>query len=1168
MKNLNILQWNINSFNKKRHDIQLIIQKYSPMCIGLQETNLKNDKIPSIKNYKIFYANRPDCTRASGGVASLIHSDYPSVQIPIQSDLEVIAVQVTLEFKITICNIYIPNQTPFKTSDLDNIITQLPKPFILFGDFNSHSVLWGSEKTDTRGKSIEKILDSDSIALLNNGQPTRLNPSNGTFSAIDLSISSSSLAQRISWSVLQEIYDSDHLPILMTLLSTKTISTSSTPRWLLKNPDWGFFSNLVDTFMLENPQSDSTSIDDDITFISDSITRAAEISIGKSTNPRKKNQVPWWSDEIRDSIKKKNLALKTFQISKSSSDYIKLKQLRAKTRYLVKSGKAKSWKLFSSGLGPQADPSTIWRRVRAIHGHPKNHRIQIMKDTELCTDPDEIPNLFGELFYLNSSDENYNATFLNNNIHMRNQHYTSCINPNLDEQIKLNSPIQLAEMVRATSKCTSLAPGPDGIPYCFIHNLPISALDSIIMVFNKIWSSGAIPKKWKHSIVIPIPKPNKNKFETKSYRPISLLNTMVKVLEKIIDSRLRWFLEKNNLLDPRQNGFRRHRSTSNTLHDIQAEIHSTLETKQVMGLIALDISKAYDTAWRPRILKILSNIISIDKLFNFIKNFLTDRTFQVRCNGKSSKLYTQHNGVPQGSTLSVSLFLLAINDIPQAIAPPVKCTLFADDFNLFCRSISPKTTITHLQDTLTALQDWSLVSGFSFSVEKSQCTFFTNKRNIGTTTITMNNIPIPIKKSIKILGILFDSKNTWIPHLKAIRKESLIRINTLKCFAHKSWGSHSSSLLQIYKALILSKLEYNSFLFIKAKTSALKMLDTVHNTGLRLVTGAFRSSPIPSVLNIAGVAPLDIRRVQSTMLLAVRRTQNNLRVSKQITDFLDDTHFPHSDVIKNEIPLTAPWLFNNYVNSELSELVKNDTPPIVFNQHLQSITSDLCDHTEIFTDGSRTDNGVGAAVVVKDHVSMLRLPNFCSIYSAEATAISYALDLIKTRRILKAAILSDSLSSLRSIQNPFTPNEIARKIQNQLHNLTNSGYSIILIWIPSHSQITGNERADENARQAITSPDAIKLNVFTLHDAKSLAKTITSNIWLRAWRLGSTKLNEIKHTTLTWPSPSNTSRKIETAINRLRIGHSSLTHQHLMKKEDPPYLYKLRHTAHNQAYYI
>jgi endonuclease/exonuclease/phosphatase family metal-dependent hydrolase len=119
-----------------------------------------------------------------------MHTDYPSEQIPIQSKLEVIAVQITLEAKISICSIYIPNQTPFNSSDIDNIIKQLPKPFILLGDFNSHSEYWGSVTTDARGKTMEKILDDNTIALLNNGEPTRLNPSNGNFSTIDLSLSS------------------------------------------------------------------------------------------------------------------------------------------------------------------------------------------------------------------------------------------------------------------------------------------------------------------------------------------------------------------------------------------------------------------------------------------------------------------------------------------------------------------------------------------------------------------------------------------------------------------------------------------------------------------------------------------------------------------------------------------------------------------------------------------------------------------------------------------------------------------------------------------------------------------------------------------------------------------------------------------------------------------
>jgi len=103
--------------------------------------------------------------------------------------------------------------------------------------------------------------------------------------------------------------------------------------------------------------------------------------------------------------------------------------------------------------------------------------------------------------------------------------------------------------------------------------------------------------------------------------------------------------------------------------------------------------------------------------------------------------------------------------------------------------------------------------------------------------------------------------------------------------------------------------------------------------------------------------------------------------------------------------------------------------------------------------------------------------------------------------------------------------------------------------IPSHNQISGNERADEITRQAITSSDAIRLNCFTLNDAKSITKTISNNIWLQEWKQGASKLNEIKNTIHTWPSPQDFSRKMETTINRMRIGHMSLTHQYLMKKE-------------------
>jgi len=141
----------------------------------------------------------------------------------------------------------------------------------------------------------------------------------------------------------------------------------------------------------------------------------------------------------------------------------------------------------------------------------------------------------------------------------------------------------------------------------------------MLRLFNKIWDSGQIPKHWKHAFVIPILKPGKNKFD--SYRPISLLNTMCKILEKIIDTRLRWFLEKTNYLSPHQNGFCKNKSTYNNLHDIQNDIIKTFETKQVLDLVSLDLAKAYDNTWRPRIIQKLHKILCEGNMLNFIKNF-------------------------------------------------------------------------------------------------------------------------------------------------------------------------------------------------------------------------------------------------------------------------------------------------------------------------------------------------------------------------------------------------------------------------------------------------------------------------------------------------------------------------------------------------------------------
>jgi len=120
-------------------------------------------------------------------------------------------------------------------------------------------------------------------------------------------------------------------------------------------------------------------------------------------------------------------------------------------------------------------------------------------------------------------------------------------------------------------------------------------------------------KNGKKGIIIPILKPGKNKHSTEGYRPITLLNTMKKIMEKIINSRLIWFLEENQILSKEQSGFRHTRSTMDNIITIKIEIENAFEHKQILGIISLDITKTYNSIWRHRILTLLSKILTSSK---------------------------------------------------------------------------------------------------------------------------------------------------------------------------------------------------------------------------------------------------------------------------------------------------------------------------------------------------------------------------------------------------------------------------------------------------------------------------------------------------------------------------------------------------------------------------
>ncbi|KAF0750606.1 Uncharacterized protein FWK35_00023634, partial [Aphis craccivora] len=611
-----IIQWNINGLFKHLTDIQRAKYNIKPIVFCFQETNLKPYQKFPIRGYEGYLKNRPNAARASGGVATYVTNLIKSKEIQIQSNLEVVTVILQLKNPLCICNIYIPDSTNLSLQDLNQIIQQLPKPFILLGDFNSRNQMWGSNHTDLRGKTMETFLDNDQLILLNTGEYTRHDSTNNSFSAIDLTISNSTLAPQLEWKVLNEYNCSDHWPISITLLE-QSLKPPSHTHWNLKTPNWELYQDLINQNILENPiiidtetQQTQTQINSIITQFTNIILNAANITIGKTNTSHKRKTVPWWNDECKHAIKKYKKCLNKFKKTRSLSDHINLKESRAASRYIIKKYKTESWQQYTNSINPNSCSTEIWKKIKAIKGITHQPLPSFLKYNDiLLSSPIDISNAFAQSFTKNSCDSNFDPVFAQYKHNIENT-ITYELNYNFQHQDNhLNIPFSENELLNTMSNCKSKSPGPDNIPYSFIQNLP---------------------------------------------------------------------------------------------------------------------SNAYDMTWRNRILKIIQNANINGKMFLFLKNFLSNRTIQVRAFNEVSNIYTTENGIPQGSVISVTMFLIAINDIFHKIPNPTKHIIFADDCYIYCND----TTIKILQSSLNTLQNWSNETGFKFSPTKSQYIVFNHKPEI------------------------------------------------------------------------------------------------------------------------------------------------------------------------------------------------------------------------------------------------------------------------------------------------------------------------------------------------------------------------------------------------------------------------------------------------------
>ena len=661
-----IIQWNCRGLKINFIEITLLVQKFNPIAFCLQETHLKTadkDKL-SLKNYSLYSTFGKDDERAAGGSSIFIHNNIIHSPVTLDTDIQAVAVRVSLKETITLCSIYIPPNDHLTVHQLHHLVEQLPKPFIIMGDFNAHNPLWGSNKITPKGKTVEDFLSKEGLCYFNDGSNTYLHPGNGSYSAIDLTVTDPSLLPDFSWRVHGDVCGSDHFPIILEHLSSNSLER--VPRWKFDKADWLAFEMFCEADISPDILD---AADDPILKFTETLLSAADRTIPKtSTNPKSKSK-PWYDSDCREVIKNRKKAERQFNKAPISDNLNELRLHRAKARRLLKSKRRSCWRKFVSGLTSKTPMRKVWNMVQKLKGKNNKAKVQHLKQgTSILTSPHSIANKLAETVAEKSSSNNYSSAF--QSIKKQKEKVKLPFSSNNLEDY--NKPFDIGELKTSLNKANDTASGPDGVYYKFLNHLPSSCLHTLLDIFNNIWETGNFPPSWREACIIPVPKPGKDHTDPSNYRPIALTSCVCKTMERMINDRLVWFLESNNLLTNIQCGFRQGRSTIDHLVRFETFIRDGFIKNEHVVSVFFDLEKAYDTTWKYGILKDLSDMGLRGRLPIFISEFLSDRNFKVRVGSTLSDSFEQEMGVPQGSILSPTLFSIKINSLAKTLTSGVE----------------------------------------------------------------------------------------------------------------------------------------------------------------------------------------------------------------------------------------------------------------------------------------------------------------------------------------------------------------------------------------------------------------------------------------------------------------------------------------------------------------
>lgn len=760
---------------------------------------------------------------------------YPVQEVVYCADEGFVVVKIN---GIFICSCYAPPRWTIEQFNqmLDRITEELigRRPVVIAGDFNAWAVEWGSRLTTPRGSSLLEALAKLNIDIANEGS-TSTYRREGRESIVDVTFCSPVLMGAINWRVCEEYTHSDHQAIRYHIGGRARLESRGTQtnerRWRTANFEKNVF---VEALRLES-NSLNLSADELVAVLS----RACDATMPRMGKPRNsRHPVYWWNPTIADLRAQCLRARRRMQRARNDGD-------REQRRLPYRAARAALNKAIK--LSKKACLDNLCHKAN-LNPWGSAYKVAMSKIKGPAVPPDRCPEkmkvIIEALFPIHEPTIWPPTPYVNQDTH--------------DEEIRVTN-----EELIAVAKVLPIerAPGPDGIPNVALKAAIYENPDMFRSTIQHCIQEGSFPDIWKRQKLVLLPKPGKLPGDPSAYRPICLLDTVGKLLERVVLNRLTKYTESESGLSELQFGFRKGRSTVDAIrtvvHAMQTAQKQQRRGNRYCAVVTLDVKNAFNSASWAAIADSLHRLRVPEYLCQILKSYFQNRRLIYETDaGKRSVAITA--GVPQGSILGPTLWNVMYDEVLKLSLPRgVKVVGFADDVALLVIGETREEVEVLATEAIDTVEDWMREKKLSLAHHKTEIVVISNQKNVQHATIVVGECTIDSKREVRHLGVMLDDRLNFNNHVDYVCKKATVVISALSRIMPNN-SAIISSKRRLLASVSSSIVRYAAPVWssaLKTGRNRAQLNRTSRLMAMR-VSSAYRTISSDAVCVIAGMIPI------------------------------------------------------------------------------------------------------------------------------------------------------------------------------------------------------------------------------------------------------------------------------------------------------------------------